>query len=240
MTHLLFAIIQDEDADLLSKRLNKAGIRLTRLNTIGGFLARGNVTVLAGVQEEEIDTVLGVIRKTCRTRKRYINPMPTGAEPAHLALTAPALPLEVLVGGATVFSFPVKRFCRLAAGEGVPITDEKAAPKADSSAAATPSSTGAQTMQLVLSIVASEDADQVTRALIGGGYRVTRMNTAGGFFRRGNVTLLVGVDESQVDDVLELINANCRPRAEATPIEKGMPSYGATVFVLEADRFVRV
>ena len=93
-------------------------------------------------------------------------------------------------------------------------------------------------MQLVLSIVANEDADQVTRALIGGGYRVTRMNTAGGFFRRGNVTLLVGVEESQVDDVLGLINDNCR-NAQANPIEKGMPGYGATVFVLEADRFVR-
>jgi len=239
MMHLLFAIIQDEDADLLSKRLNQAGIRLTRLNTIGGFLARGNVTVLAGVQEEEIDTVLDVIRKTCRTRKRYINPTPTGAEPAHLALTAPALPLEVLVGGATVFSFPVKRFCRLAAGDNAPITDEKTVPEATGAAVA-PSSTGAQAMQLVLSIVANEDADQVTRALIGGGYRVTRMNTAGGFFRRGNVTLLVGVEESQVDDVLGLINANCRPRTEANPIEKGMPGYGATVFVLDADRFVRV
>ena len=95
-------------------------------------------------------------------------------------------------------------------------------------------------MQLVLSIVQSEDADPVTRALISGGYRVTRMNTAGGFFRRGNVTLLVGVEESQVDDVLGVINANCRPRTEANPIEKGMPSYGATVFVLDADRFVRV
>ena len=230
--HLLFAVIQDEDADLLSKRLNKANIRLTRLNTIGGFLARGNVTVLAGVEDDQIDTVLDVIRKTCRTRKRYINPTPTGAEPAHLALTAPALPLEVLVGGATVFSFPVKRFCRLAAGDSTPITDNRYATET--------SNTGAQAMQLVLSIVQNEDADQVTRALISGGYRVTRMNTAGGFFRRGNVTLLVGVEENQVDDVLGVINANCRPRTEANPIEKGMPSYGATVFVLDADRFVRV
>jgi len=172
--HLLFAIIQDEDADLLSKRLNNAGIRLTRLNTIGGFLARGNVTVLAGVNDDQIETVLDVIRKTCRTRKRYINPTPTGAEPAHLALTAPALPLEVLVGGATVFSFPVRRFCRLAAGENAPIADEKYPTDTSAHAAAAqerPASAGggAQHMQLVLSIVQSEDADQVTRGLIGAG-----------------------------------------------------------------------
>jgi uncharacterized protein YaaQ len=216
----------------LSKRLNSAGIRLTRLNTIGGFLARGNVTVLAGVNDDQIDTVLDVIRKTCRTRRRYINPAPTGAEPAHLALTAPALPLEVLVGGATVFSFPVKRFARLGAGGDTPITDERFD---------LPSThTGANAMNLVLTIVQNEDAEQVTRALLAGGYRVTRMNTAGGFFRRGNVTLLVGVEEPQVDDVLQIINANCRQRAEANPIEQGMPSFGATVFVLEADRFVRV
>jgi uncharacterized protein YaaQ len=233
--YLLFAIIQDEDADLLSKRLNSAGIRLTRLNTIGGFLARGNVTVLAGIRRAEMDTVLDIIRKTCRTRKRYINPTPTGTEPAHLALTAPALPLEVLVGGATIFAFPVHRFCRLPGGEAAPLSDERFAEED-----AEPASGGTNPMNLVLSIVANEDADQVTRALIAGGYRVTRMNTAGGFFRRGNVTLLVGVEEPQVDDVLSIINKNCRARTEAQPIEKGMPSYGATVFVLEADRFVRV
>lgn len=228
--HLLVAIIQDEDADLLSKRLNNASIRLTRLNTIGGFLARGNVTILIGAEETQMEAVLDIIRKTCRTRKRYISATPAGTEPAHMALTAPAIPLEVLVGGATIFSFPVKRLARLTGDEQPIATDPPA----------TVLAAGAQPMNLVVTIVQNEDADTVTRALIAASYRVTRMNTAGGFFRRGNVTLLVGVEEAQVDDVMRIISENCRPRIEANPVKDGMPMYGATVFVLEAGRYQRI
>jgi uncharacterized protein YaaQ len=92
-------------------------------------------------------------------------------------------------------------------------------------------------MNLVLAIVPNEDADPLTQALIGAGYRVTRMNTAGGFLRRGNVTLMVGVEEAQVDAVLELIRSRSRPAgADAA----GQPAPGVTVFVLEASGFARM
>ena len=109
---LVLAIVQNEDADLLCKRLNASGHRVTRLNTVGGFLARGNVTILTGVEDNQVDDVIAIIQKTCRTRKSFINATPLGTEPAHLAMAAPAMPLEVLIGGATVFSFPVTRFVR--------------------------------------------------------------------------------------------------------------------------------
>ena len=70
------------------------------------------------MEDDQVETVLDVIHKTCRTRKRFINPLPAGAEPAHLALAAPAYPLEVQIGGATVFCFPLKGFVRL--GQSVP------------------------------------------------------------------------------------------------------------------------
>lgn len=229
--YLMFLIIQSEDADVLTRRLNNAGVRVTRLNTIGGFLSRGNVTCLVGVQEEEVERVVDIVRKTCHTRKRYINPLPSGAEPAHLAMAAPAYPLEVIVGGATAFMIPVARFERLGRGEAV---NSKPEPNRD------PSGAGGNAMRMVVGIVAADDAEPVTHALIAAGYRVTRMNTAGGFFRRGNVTLLVGVEQPQVDDVLRVIDANVRQRAQANPVESGMPMFGATVFVLEAARFERI
>lgn len=230
--YLMFLIIQNEDADILTRRLNNAGVRVTRLNTVGGFLSRGNVTCLVGVQEDEVDRVLEVVRKTCHTRKRYINPLPTGAEPAHLSMAAPAYPLEVIVGGATIFMIPVTQFERLGRGEPYVPQGEPADPASTSA--------GGVSMQMVVSIVAADDAEPVTRALIAAGYRVTRMNTAGGFFRRGNVTLMIGVEQPQVDDVLRVIDANVRQRVQANPVEAGMPMYGATVFVLEAARFERV
>jgi uncharacterized protein YaaQ len=230
--YLMFLIIQNEDADILTRRLNNAGVRVTRLNTVGGFLSRGNVTCLVGVQEDEVERVLEVVRKTCHTRKRYINPVPSAAEPAHLAMSAPAYPLEVIVGGATVFMIPVSQFERL--GRGAPYSGptQPTMPTAGGS--------GGVRMHMVVSIVAADDAEPVTRALIAAGYRVTRMNTAGGFFRRGNVTLLTGVEQPQVDDVLRIIDGNVRQRAQANPVESGMPMYGATIFVLEAARFERI
>ena len=95
-------------------------------------------------------------------------------------------------------------------------------------------------MHLVLAIMQHEDADLVAGGLLAAGYRLTRLNTAGGFLRRGNVTLLTGVEADRVDDVLRIIQANCRLRTEARAPEAGMPMYSATVFVLEAARFDRL
>jgi uncharacterized protein YaaQ len=230
---LLLAIVQDEDAGVLCKRLNDQGFRVTCINTVGGFLARGNVTILVGVEDDQVEDVLTAIRGTCRTRRSFINPTPLGTEPIHLALAAPAMPLEVQIGGATVFAFPVRRFVRFG-GEAALATPAETPP-----AVASPEGAN-NLMDLVLAFVQNEDADPVTQALLQAGHRVTRINTAGAFLRRGNVTLLVGVERAEVDEVLQIVEANCQRRVEATSLETGMPMYSATVFVLEASRFVRV
>ena len=95
-------------------------------------------------------------------------------------------------------------------------------------------------MKLMVAIVQSEDADNVVAALLEAGHRLTRINTVGGFLRRGNATLLIGVQAHQVDEIIALIQAACRPRSEAAPLEKGIPEYAANVFVLDASSFVRI
>ncbi len=234
---LLICIVQAEDADILVDRLIKRGIRVTRLNSMGSFLARGNATILMGVEDDQIDLVFDILRATCKTRRAFLNALPQ-IEAPHASL-AVVMPLEVTVGGAIVFSFPVSRLVRIRGGSIPPVTDQTYA---------LPSRTtddhvsdgGKPEMKLILAIIQNDDADPVSGGLLAAGYRVTRLNTAGGFLRRGNVTLLIGVEANQVDDVLKIIQANCRERAEARPVESGLPSYGATVFVLEADRFVRM
>lgn len=237
---LMLAIVQDEDANLLCERLNAQGFRLTRFNTVGSFLARGNVTILIGVEDEQFETVLQVIRATCHTRQGFINPMPWGTEPVHLALAAPATPLEVQIGGATVFAFPVKRFLRLRGDEILPPSEVQPLQSELHPEPGQSNTQGASPMNLVLTIVQNEDADPVTQALLAASYRVTRINTAGGFLRRGNVTLLIGVEEDRVDDVIRLIHENCQVRTAVSALEAGMPAYSATVFVLEASRFLHV
>lgn len=241
---LLIGIIQAEDTDALCRQLNAAGIRVTTIDTVGAFLAQRNTTLLLGVEDDQIEEVLDAIRATCRTRIRYINPLPYGPESVPTGLVAPSLPLEVEVGGATVFCLPVGRYVRSrgrevlpgAAGDegpgGAIPTPEKGAPAAGTAES--------RAMKLIVSIVHKEDADLVTGGLLAAGYRATRINTAGAFLRRGNVTLLIGVEDEQVDDVLRIIQSNCRYRDEPGPVSAGMPAYSATTFVLDVGRVVRV
>lgn len=228
---LVLAIVQDEDADLLCERLNAQGFRVTRIPTTGGFLARGNVTILAGVEDPCVEDVLATIRATCQTRRGWVNPVPFSAEATHMPMPM-VTPLEVVIGGATVFSFPVRRFAHLPVGDGPPVPVEPASCQE--------AKEGVGLMSLILAIVHSDDAESVSQALLAAGYRVTRINTAGAFWRRGNVTLLTGVEARKVDEVLGLIQAHCRPHEAITPSETGGPAHGATVFVLEPSRFVQV
>jgi uncharacterized protein YaaQ len=93
-------------------------------------------------------------------------------------------------------------------------------------------------MKLLLAIVAFEDAEPMIDALLAQEYRVTRLNTASGWLRRGNVTLLIGAEEAQVDEVISTLRAHChhRPPADAKPCAAAC----AVVFVLDVPRFERL
>ena len=91
--------------------------------------------------------------------------------------------------------------------------------------------------RLVLAIVQSSHAGTVQTALLDNKFRVTRINTAGGFLRRGNVTLLVGVASEQVDDVIEIIREHT-PHTDA--VEDGDPEVATMLFVLPVARFARI
>ena len=93
-------------------------------------------------------------------------------------------------------------------------------------------------MKLVWAIVQNEDAGNAVKALNGKGYRITRINTVGGLLKRGNVTLLTGVESEQVDDVIETLRQQCRARAAShdAPAEQAR----AVVFVLDAPGFLQV
>ena len=58
---LIIAILQDEDAGEAISHLNEAGFQVTRLATKGGFLRAGNTTLLAGVENENVDDAINII-----------------------------------------------------------------------------------------------------------------------------------------------------------------------------------
>jgi uncharacterized protein YaaQ len=92
--------------------------------------------------------------------------------------------------------------------------------------------------KMIMCVIHHEDSEPLTRVLNQAGYRVTRSATTGGFLRQGNVSLMIGVDETQVDEVLTLIQENTKTRSRrgwwARP---GKHEEGAaTVFVLDMER----
>jgi uncharacterized protein YaaQ len=107
---LIVAVVNPEDAGPLVDALLEREFRATRLHSSGGFLKQTNATVLLGVEDDAIEEVLGIIRETCHSRTQLVNPMPPILETGEFFLP---YPLEVEVGGATVFVLPVERLERL-------------------------------------------------------------------------------------------------------------------------------
>jgi uncharacterized protein YaaQ len=104
---LIIAIVQGEDAQRTVAALTDKGISSTRISSSGGFLQQGNVTVMIGVDDEHVQEALQVIHENCHERSRYLTPVPPLAEPGEFFM---AYPVEVQVGGATVFVVSVDSF----------------------------------------------------------------------------------------------------------------------------------
>ena len=110
LVKLVVAIVHNEDAGALVDALLAREYRATRLHSSGGFLKQSNATVMVGVDDDQVDLVLGLVNETCHPRTQIVNPMPPIMEPGEFFMP---YPLEVEVGGATVFVLPVERFERL-------------------------------------------------------------------------------------------------------------------------------
>jgi uncharacterized protein YaaQ len=107
---LIVAIVHNEDAGVLVDALLEREFRATRLHSSGGFLKQSNATILVGVDDAQVDDVMAIIRANCKSRTQVVNPMPPIMEPGEFFMP---YPLEVEVGGATVFVVPIERFERL-------------------------------------------------------------------------------------------------------------------------------
>lgn len=104
---LVIAIVQDEDAPRLVDKLMKEGYSVTKLASTGGFLRSGNTTILTGVEDEKVDDVIRIIEELCKSRKMITTPPPPVAWSSGVYMT---YPVEVQVGGATIFVVNINKF----------------------------------------------------------------------------------------------------------------------------------
>jgi len=103
---LIIIIAAADDADRLLERITAAGHPATKISSTGGFLRRGNATILSGVDAGAVDEVLAMVHAECEAREEYV-PVNTLPFPGSLP---PSQPLQVRVGGAIVFVLDVQQF----------------------------------------------------------------------------------------------------------------------------------
>jgi uncharacterized protein YaaQ len=92
MKKLIIAVVQNEDADGVVDALLEEDFRATRLASTGGFLRRGNTTLMIGADEDQVDHVLDLIRKNARSGA--VPPEESGGATAPAAATVFVLDLE--------------------------------------------------------------------------------------------------------------------------------------------------
>ena len=106
---LILAIVQDQDVNALMDALTEKKYRVTKLSSTGGFLKSGNTTLLIGVEDDKVNEVKELVDHNCKTRE---------ITTSLLTVTMPGdtfvpYPLEVKVGGATLFVLNVEEFLRV-------------------------------------------------------------------------------------------------------------------------------
>ena len=107
---LIITIVQDEDASRLISHLMSEGYRVTKLATTGGFLRSGNTTLLIGVEDEKLQAALDIVEKVCKSRKQIAStPTPISGTTGMYV----PFPVEVTVGGATIFVLDVEQFTKI-------------------------------------------------------------------------------------------------------------------------------
>ncbi len=107
---LVIAIIHNDDVHKLRNTLIENDFRVTKLSTSGGFLRADNATLLIGVEESRLSQLLDHVREICQTRNELV------VSPVSEFFTAGphmGLPLEVTVGGATIFVLDVEQFIKI-------------------------------------------------------------------------------------------------------------------------------
>jgi uncharacterized protein YaaQ len=105
-------------------------------------------------------------------------------------------------------------------------------------------------MKLIYIIVRNNDSGQVTGSLNKKGFYVTKMASTGGFLREGNTTLLVGTDETKVDEVISIVKKECGSRKQVFTNMMGPGEFpamntvitvgGATIFVMDVEHYEKI
>ncbi|PWU67853.1 MULTISPECIES: cyclic-di-AMP receptor [Gracilibacillus] len=104
---LILAVVQDKDSNRLIDALNEKHFKTTKLSSTGGFLKEGNTTLMVGCEDKYVEEGLAIIKDNCSQREQMVSPVSPMGGSADSYIPRP---INVEVGGATVFVVPVDEF----------------------------------------------------------------------------------------------------------------------------------
>ena len=110
---LILAILSNDDSPVASNALNKNGFSVTKLATTGGFLRAGNTTLIIGCEDEKVEAAIDIIKEYSSKRTEIV-PSTASYDIGRYA----SFPVEVTVGGATIFVLDVAQFLKVTTLEG--------------------------------------------------------------------------------------------------------------------------
>lgn len=104
---LILAVVQDEDGHKVLNELRSNNFGATKLSSTGGFLRAGNTTLMVGVEEEKLEKAIEIIKNQSKCRKQIVSSTITPDDAVGIFVN---YPIEVVVGGATIFVMNIERF----------------------------------------------------------------------------------------------------------------------------------
>lgn len=104
---LILAIVNNDDSTVVANHLTAGGFSVTKLATTGGFLKAGNTTFIVGTDDEKVADVISIIEQYSKKRTQVV---PAAASYSPSMFTS--VPVEVSVGGATIFVLDVEQFIK--------------------------------------------------------------------------------------------------------------------------------
>ena len=105
---LLIIIVNNDDAKAVAKSLVKNKFYSTKLASTGNFLLSGSTTMLVGCQDDEVEKVINIIKSEAHQREKMVTPVAS----MSAGILSPS-PIEVTIGGATIFIINVEQFVKL-------------------------------------------------------------------------------------------------------------------------------
>lgn len=108
-------------------------------------------------------------------------------------------------------------------------------------------------MKLAVCILHNRDKGRVTDELVKAGFKFTVIGSTGGFLREGNTTILIGVEEPELQTLQKVLEKNCKSREQLVnvmPYESAPPGAfisspvkvpvgGAVMFLINVEQFHR-